>query len=440
MANKNEVLDLFVEWKKRLELQIGRKIKMLRSDNGGEYTSDPFLQLCRDEDIERCFTISHTPQQNGVAGRLNRSLLEKIRCLLSQSGLEKIFWAEALTYASHLINRLPSSAIEGKTPMEMWSGKPAHDYDQLKVFGCPAYYHVRTDKLEPRARKAIFVGFKRGVKGYKLWDPVDKKIVLSRDVTFDEASILKLPSSHQVESDPTEEISQVVEIDAAPHCPDGTVSMQVPTEVTPGEHDGDTEDTSTNVQDQEPTAQVQDSIAARRQRRNIQMPARYANTVAYALPVESIDELVPTTFREAEQSSEADSWQVAMQEEMESLHKNDTWELVELPKGRKAIGCKCVYTKKEGIEGTPLRFKSRLVAKGYAQEEGIDYNEVFSPVVKHSSIRILLALVAQYGLELDQLDVKTTFLHGDLDKKIYTTQPLGFQAAGKDKLVCRLKK
>ena len=85
-------------------------------------------------------------------------------------------------------------------------GEPAHDYDQLKVFGCPAYYHVRTDKLESRARKVIFVGFKRGVKGYKLWDPVDKKIVLSRDVTFDEASILKLPRSHQVESDPTEEI------------------------------------------------------------------------------------------------------------------------------------------------------------------------------------------------------------------------------------------
>ena len=108
--------------------------------------------------------------------------------------------------------------------------------------------------------------------------------------------------------------------------------------------------------------------------------------------------MIPTTFREAEQSSEADSWQLAMQEEMEFLHKNDTWELVELPKGRKAIVCKWVYTKKEGIEGTPLRFKARLVAKGYAQEEGIDYNEVFSPVVKHSSIWILLALVVQYGL------------------------------------------
>ena len=78
MTTKSEVLDIFVECKKRLELQTGRKIKMLRSNNGGEYTSDPFQQLCRDEGIERHFTVSHTPQQNGVAERLNRSLLEKI--------------------------------------------------------------------------------------------------------------------------------------------------------------------------------------------------------------------------------------------------------------------------------------------------------------------------------------------------------------------------
>ena len=85
--------------------------------------------------------------------------------------------------------------------------------------------------------------------------------MLSRNVTFDEASILKLTNSHQVESDPTKEISQIVEIDAAPQCPDGAVSIRVPTKVTPGEHDGDAEDTSTHVQDQGPTAQVQDFIA-----------------------------------------------------------------------------------------------------------------------------------------------------------------------------------
>jgi len=130
-----------------------------------------------------------------------------------------------------------------------------------------------------------------------------------------------------------------------------------------------------------------------------------------------------------------------MAEEMSSLYKNDTWELTEGPKGKKAIGYKWVYAKKQGsLKDDIVRYKVRLAAKGCAQQEGIDYNEVFSPVVKHSSIRILLALVAQYELDLDQLDIKTAFLYGDLDEEIYMSQPMGFKTAEKENMVCKLKK
>ena len=109
-----------------------------------------------------------------------------------------------------------------------------------------------------------------------------------------------------------------------------------------------------------------------------------------------------------------------MEEEMELLRKNQTWELVELPKGKKAIGCKWVYRKKEAVTVNDReKFKARLVAKGYWQKEGIDYNRIFSPVVKHTSIRVILSIVAMYNLELEQLDVKTAFLHGELDEQIY---------------------
>jgi len=144
--------------------------------------------------------------------------------------------------------------------------------------------------------------------------------------------------------------------------------------------------------------------------------------VAYALPI--TDDHIPLTYREAIGNSKKARWKEAMGEEMQSLYKNEIWELVQLPKGKKAIGCKWVYTKKKGStekEKDDIRFKARLVAKGYTQKEGIDYNEVFSPVVKHFSIRVLLALVAQFDLELVQLDMKTAFLHGDLEEDIYIT-------------------
>ena len=112
------------------------------------------------------------------------------------AGLSKNFWAEALAYVCYLVNRLPSSVIEGKTLLKIWSKKPAQDHNSLRVFGCLANYHVKEDKLEPKAKKGVFVGFKKGVKCYKIWDSKDKKFILSRDVTFDEASILKHTISH----------------------------------------------------------------------------------------------------------------------------------------------------------------------------------------------------------------------------------------------------
>ena len=99
--------------------------------------------------------------------------------------MSKFFWVEALIYACHLINRLLSSVIGDKTIIEFLFGKAAQDYDSLRIFGCPAYYHIKEDKLDSRARRGIFLGFKKGVKGYKIWDLKDKKTFLSRDITFD---------------------------------------------------------------------------------------------------------------------------------------------------------------------------------------------------------------------------------------------------------------
>jgi len=129
---------------------------------------------------------------------------------------------------------------------------------------------------------------------------------------------------------------------------------------------------------------------------------------------------------------DSNKWAIAMEQEMESLEKNQTWNFMNLPQGSKAISCRWVFRKKDSEQ-----YKARLVAKRYSQKEGIDYNEVFSSVVKHVSIR-LLAIVAQGDLELEQLDVKITFLHGELEKKIYMKQPKGYFQEGQNKM-CFLK-
>ncbi|KAE8656194.1 Early-responsive to dehydration stress protein (ERD4) isoform 1 [Hibiscus syriacus] len=307
----------------------------------------------------------------------------------------KEFWAEALIYACHLVNRLPSTAIGGV-------------------------------KLDPRAKKAIFTS---GVKGYRLWCPETKKIIFSRDVTFDESTMLRKVTSKKLEQ--TDGTPKQVELEGSIIDP---ASKETDVDSPIVEEESDEEE----VQTHEPPQQ-HESIALRKGKRIIRQPARYADMVSFASPI-AIDD-VPATFNEAVQSSEHKNWRIAMNEEMQSIQKNQTWKLTSLPKGKKAIGCKWVYAKKDGFpDNNNIRYKARLASKGYAQTEGVDYNEVFSPVVKHSSIIILLALVAQLDLELVQMDVKTAFLHGDLDEEIYMTQPYGFKVAEKEEMVCKLEK
>nr|KYP33708.1 Retrovirus-related Pol polyprotein from transposon TNT 1-94 [Cajanus cajan]KYP40580.1 Retrovirus-related Pol polyprotein from transposon TNT 1-94 [Cajanus cajan] len=117
---------------------------------------------------------------------MNRTLLERARCLLSNARLSRSFWAEVVSTTCYLINRSPSTVIDCKTPSEVWSNKPAN-YSLLRFFGCNAYYHVNEGKLEPRSKKGLFMGYGDAVKGYRIWSPSERKVILSRDVIFDES-------------------------------------------------------------------------------------------------------------------------------------------------------------------------------------------------------------------------------------------------------------
>ena len=134
------------------------------------------------------------------------------------------------------------------------------------------------------------------------------------------------------------------------------------------------------------------------------------------------EEVNPTTYSEALNSDKANEWLIAMRDEMQSMLDNDVWELVDLPKGYKPIGCKWVFKTKRDNKGYVERYKARLVAKGYTQREGIDFTETFSPIPTKDSFRFIMALVAHFDLNLHQMDVKTTFLNGDLSEEVYMLQ------------------
>jgi hypothetical protein len=154
---------------------------VLRIDNGGEFYENEFEELCKKYGIERQMTTPYTPQQNRVSKNMNMTLMEKVRCMLSGVRLGKELWAEVVGISCYPVNRSPSSSLDGMTPQELWIGKKP-SLTHLNVFGCEAYVHVPKEngsKLDKKVEKCIFIGYKDGLKGYKLWKPETKKVFYS---------------------------------------------------------------------------------------------------------------------------------------------------------------------------------------------------------------------------------------------------------------------
>ncbi|WVZ25126.1 hypothetical protein V8G54_003670 [Vigna mungo] len=455
LKNKSETFQKFKEWHTQIENQLGCRLKCLRTDNGLEFVSEEFNGFCKEKGIRRHRTVVGTPQQNGLAERMNRTILERVRCMLLGSGLSKAFWGEATNTAVYLINRSPSSALNFKTPMEVWSGRPA-DYSHLRVFGSLAFAHVRGDKLDSRAAKCIFLGYAEGVKGYRLWRlDSPSKLIISRDVIFDETRMAMHPENSGSEKKILVEVEHTTN---GAGTPGGTEENQTGEgRVENGRmiEENRSDEFRTDLGDDTDGMSGEGShgkaagvdlrnyqLVRDRERRISKPTKRFgeADLICYALnaaeDLNRSDE--PRSYKEALDSSDRHLWQGAMEEELEALKKNSTWRLVDLPKGKKVIGSKWIFKKKEATPGgEKARYKARLVAKGFTQIEGVDYHEIFAPVVKHCSVRVLMAIVAHCNLHLEQLDVRTAFLHDDLEETIYMKQPDGFAVGDR---VCLLQK
>jgi hypothetical protein len=173
LRKKYKVFDKFKEFKALVENQTEKKIKVLRTDNGGEFCRNEFKEFCKKCGIARKKTTPYTPQQNGVTERMNMTLMEKEKSILNGAELGQEFWVEAVGTTCYMVNRSPSSVLDDKTPHEIWNGKKP-SLKHLRVFGCDADVHVPKEnrsKLDKKDEKSIFIGYKDGVKGYKLWNP-----------------------------------------------------------------------------------------------------------------------------------------------------------------------------------------------------------------------------------------------------------------------------
>ncbi|GJS62213.1 retrotransposon protein, putative, ty1-copia subclass [Tanacetum coccineum] len=332
-----------------------RTVKKLRTNNGLEFCNREFEQLCVESRIARNLTVVGTPQQNGLAERMNRTLIDK--------------------------------------------------------------------------------GILR-VKGYRLYrlDNESPKIVTSMNLVFNESVMYKDTLKDSGVGDKSvEELQVEVELQR--------LNNHTHEEDQIDQEDGNDEDAGDQETNQPPDL-TDYQLTRDREPRTRTKPLRFqdeSNMAAYAFAAaEEEDTHEPLTYQEAVACEDSSKWKAAMKEEMDSLRKNKTWELVDPPAGQKLVSSKWLYKIKEGIEGVQKpRYKARLVARGFTQRAGIDYNEVFSPVVRHTSIRVILALTACKDYELEQLDVKTAFLHGNLEEVIYMRQPPGYEQGNK---VCLLKK
>lgn len=434
-----------------------------------------------------------TPQQNGIVERKHQHILGITRALLFLAHLPPLFWAHAVSYAVHIINRLPTLFLKHKSPYQiLYNILP--DMTNLKVFGSLCYAATlksNRKKLDSRSRKCINLGHKPGVKGHLLFDLHNKELFISRDVVFFESHFpykhnLPLTSSS---SHTTTHLDDLFDDVFLPNSvPNPTFNHSVDNGHTEhnsvdnghtknNSHSIDFNSNETNHTTHSPTNETNylpssncEPIRVRRSHRQVHPPnylkdyhcnllhhpdsvvASSSSTCKYPISSSISYDSFSSSHKHYMLNLSAnpeptsyehvicdENWKTAINIELQALVKTKTWDLVPLPSNKKAIGCRWVFKVKMHADGTIERYKARLVAKGFTQTEGLDYTDTLSPVVKMTTVRVCLAAAAVHNWPLFQLDVNTSFLHGDLNEEVYMKPPPGLIFSTPN-LVCKLQR
>ncbi|KAG7556884.1 Ribonuclease H-like superfamily [Arabidopsis suecica] len=507
LPSKDRVLEAFTNFQNYVTNHYNAKIKIFRSDNGGEYTSHAFKQHLAKHGIIHQTSCPYTPQQNGVAERKNRHLMEVARSMMFHTNVPKRFWSDAVVLACYLINRIPTKILQDSSPFEVLNkNKPSINH--LRVFGCVCFVLIgeQRNKLEPKSVKGMFIGYSITQKGYKCYIPETKKVLVSRDVKFveskgyyedknwediqdlthspsDRANNLRIilerlgvsnSQGHTNSPNPNPESTQQQETpqhEEEEHLQEEeNIQANIQENIIeegeiPTDHEEETtlsekENLSTSDHNEGSTSQ-EAPIALRRSERLKFPPSNWKNTRVYynsqavAHPIQAVCTIahfpeehqvflgqidqhwIPQTYEEAIQHQ---VWRDAIAAERQAMEHNHTWEEGELPRGKKAVTSKWVFTIKYKSNGDIERYKARLVARGFTQTYGEDYRDTFAPVAKLHTVRVVLSLATNLEWELWQMDVKNAFLQGELEEEVYMKPPPGLEDHNAPGKVFKLKK
>lgn len=457
LKSKDETFTYFKQFKILVENQKTNKIKILRTDNGGEFCSATMENYMKQCGIVHQKTNPYTPEQNGLCERYNRSIVEKARCLLFDAKFEKKLWAEAVHTAVYLKNISPAAGLDRRTPFELWTGRKP-DVRHIRVFGSLCMMHIPKEKRlkwDKKAKKFLLVGYADNVKGYRLYDPVSQTITVARDVVVmekendsittqiivadgnadkqDSVGEEQSRSKDKQDSAAEEQLRNSLEVSNS----DAEGDKQMDETYVPAEQSSDSEDSFHETlmsDDMEIAAQSQN--AEQLEKRTRRKPEYYGHANLCVIDEDLGDQI---SLSDAVNGPEKEQWQSAIREELQSFADRDAWELVDRPANKTVVKCKWVFKRKYNKDRN-VRYRARLVAKGFSQKKGTDFKETFSPVLRYSTLRLLFAISVDQNLNINHLDVPTAFLNGLLDELIFMEIPACSNFPNCENKVLKLKR
>lgn len=455
IRKKSEVSDEAINYIQQMKTQTGKYPKIFRSDRGTEYLNKKFVDFLNSKGIIHQCTAGYASPQNGIAERKNRTLMDAERTMLSAAGLPKKYWAEAIHHANHVQNCLPARGKSMSPFQIVFNRRPF--YDDIHEWGSEVYAKIpdeKRKKLDLKAVKVRFMGVDDRSKGYRVADSTHS-IKITREIRFLEEKHWRnrKPKQHTHPSVEEEEFNffwDKDDDDYVPHFQPATQTTPIMGEESKNESliRNEEENQLNEEENSQSEESFQDALDRVEEEAAMEPVVRRSNrTTAGVLPgylqdyqlYQATGSMIeePKSLKQALASPYSRDWTEAMEAELTSIIDNNTWTLVELPKGRRAIGSKWVYKVKHDSNGEVAKFKARLVAQGFTQRYGTDYDETFAPVARSVTFRILLNIAGNRNWNVSNYDIKTAFLNGKLEEEIYLKQPPGFEQGSK---VCKLNK